>query len=71
MIKEKPDFIVRNLDTDSRRFIPNQMEFIRSPKLLGQLAQKPAILATPELKDEPDVALALGRKIQIKQRGQS
>lgn len=71
LIKEKPEVILRSLETDSKRFIYNQMEFIRSHRLLSPLAQKPAILATPELKDEQDVASALGRKIQIRQRGLS
>src|SRR6476646_6765909 len=71
LIKEKPEIILRPLESDSQRFIQNQMEFIRIPRLLSQLAQKPAFLATPELKDEQDVAAVLGKKLQIKQRGHS
>src|ERR1041384_5507882 len=42
LIKEKPDVILRSLDTESRRFIENHMEIIRSPRLLSKLTQKPA-----------------------------
>jgi len=71
LIKERSDVVLKSLDLDTKQFVSTQFEMIRSPQLLGPLAQNPAIRATPELQHESDVALAIGRRLQIKQRGQS
>lgn len=71
LIKEKQVILHRDAHADSARFIQNQIEIIRSPRLLGPLASKPAILSTPELDDLQDVTFGLAKRISIKPRGQS
>src|SRR5438874_2205345 len=55
LIKDKPDVILRQIETGPQRFIQNQLEIIRSPRLLGPLASNPEIVDTPELRDEQDI----------------
>jgi polysaccharide biosynthesis transport protein len=71
LIKEKPDVILREIDRGPQRFIQNQLEIIRSPRLLGPLASNPEIVATPELRLEQDVARALAKRIKTTPRGES
>lgn len=71
LIKDKPDVILREVASDSQRFIQNQMEIIRSPRLLGPLASDPKIVSTPELRKEVDVTRALASRLKITPRGES
>jgi polysaccharide biosynthesis transport protein len=71
LIREKREPILGDVRSDSKAFIQNQMEFIRSPFLLGPLTANPKVVATPELVRELDVTQALAQKLSIKQRGKS
>jgi len=71
LIKNKPDVILREVDPGSQRFIQNQLEIIRSPRLLGPLAGNPEIAATPEFRYEQDITRALARKLKTMPRGES
>lgn len=71
LIKEKPDVILREIDQGPQRFIQNQLEIIRSPRLLGPLASNPEIVATPELREELDIVRVLAKRIKIAPKGDS
>lgn len=71
LIKEKADVILRALDTDSKKFINNQIEIIKSQRLLSPLVSKPEIVSTPELAEDDDKVAALARRIKVSQKGQS
>jgi succinoglycan biosynthesis transport protein ExoP len=71
LLTERPSILDPKARPESQRFIQNQMEFIRSERLLGPLASKPAILSTPELVGKEDVVRELAKRISIKPRGQS
>lgn len=71
LIKDKPDIILREVEAGSQKFIQNQLEIIRSPRLLGPLAANPKIAATPELRYEQDIARALARRLKTTPRGDS
>lgn len=71
LIKDKPDVILREIDRGPQRFLQNQLEIVRSPRLLGALAGNPEIVATPELRYEVDIVQALAKRIGISPRGDS
>jgi receptor protein-tyrosine kinase len=72
MIREhQPVVLTAASFADSKKFIQNQIEIIRSPKLLGPLASKPEIVATPEFVRELDIAEALARRLSIKSKNNS
>lgn len=71
LIKNKPDVILKEVDAGSQRFIQNQLEIIRSPRLLGPLASKPEIASAPEFRYEQDITLALARMLKTMPRGES
>jgi polysaccharide biosynthesis transport protein len=71
LILERPNVILRDVNTDSKRFIQNQKQFLLSKTVLGSLAQKPGVLAAPELAGEEDVLAALARRITFVQSEQS
>lgn len=71
LIKNKPDVILREIDSGSQRFIQNQLEIIRSPRLLGPLASNPEIAATPEFRHEQDITRALARNLKTMPKGES
>jgi succinoglycan biosynthesis transport protein ExoP len=72
MIREdRPPVLDATVFADSKKFIQNQIEILRSPKLLGSLARKPEIVSTPELTREIDVTAALAKKLTVAPRGRS
>jgi succinoglycan biosynthesis transport protein ExoP len=71
LIKEKPDVILKALNADSKKYINNQVEIIKSQRLLGPLLSKPEIASTPELAKEEDKVAALARLIKVAQKAQS
>jgi capsular exopolysaccharide synthesis family protein len=71
LIKNKPDVILREIDSGSQRFIQNQLEIIRSPRLLGPLASNPEIASTPELRYEQDIPRTLAKLLKTTPRGDS
>lgn len=71
LIKEKQDVILRSLELDSRKFIENQLEIIRSPRLLTPLTSNPDIVSIPEFAGEEDLVLAIARSLKIAPRGKS
>jgi polysaccharide biosynthesis transport protein len=71
LIKSKPDVILREVDSGSQRFIQNQLEILRSPRLLAPLASDSEIASTPELRKERDLVAALAHQVRIYSRGES
>lgn len=72
MITQNRDHLLTpETTTESAKFIQNQIEIIRSPKLLAPLLGNPEIVSTPELLYELDLTLALARQLNVKARGLS
>lgn len=57
--------------TESQRFIHNQIEIMRSPKVLSSLSRVPEILAAPELSQQSDVKQTLAKLLTIEPKGKS
>jgi hypothetical protein len=58
-------------DPREETFIENQVEILRSKRLLEPLAAIPEIMQTPELAGERDVPAAIGQRLKIKHVGKS
>jgi capsular exopolysaccharide synthesis family protein len=71
MMNEKSLVILTSQQEDTRRFIENQTQIIRSRRLLTPLTSKPSILATPELEKAQDPTAALARQLTLQQKGKS
>src|SRR5688572_19814885 len=72
MITQNRDHILTpETSTESAKFIQNQIEIIRSPKLLNPLISNAEIANAPELITELDLTQALARRLNVKARGQS
>lgn len=71
IIREKPEYLLNpNVMEDPRKFVNNQMELMRSPLVIDQVASKPEIFATPEL-SIGDPVERLRKLLRIKAMGQS
>jgi len=72
LIMERPPSLLHGQSVDdSRRFVSNQIELLRSPLVLEPILSDPAVASTPELANEIDPVLYLRTKLRIKALGQS
>jgi len=71
LIREHQETILRSIETKSDKFIPTEIEIMRSPRIIGPLASNPEILRTPELENEEDVAEAIAASLKVVPRGKS
>ena len=58
---------------DSRKFVSNQMELLKSPPVLDPVAAQAAIVGTPELEGsgDRDISGALRKQLRVTPKGQS
>jgi len=70
LIKEKTT-VLKPTPIDTKKFINNQVEIMRSQRLLSQLLSRPELMSTPELIKEDDKVAALARRIKVTPKGQS
>lgn len=72
MIDPKRPTLLTETRAESQKFIQNQIQIIRSRRLLEPLLANPAIVATPELRREQiELTIALAKKLSVKPVGQS
>lgn len=72
MIDPKRPGLLAETRTESQKFIQNQIQIIRSRRLLEPLIAKSDILATPELqREQMELTTALAKKLSVKPVGQS
>ena len=70
-IQERPEQLLPTAGEDSRRFVDNQIELMKSPLLLGPIAAKKEIRSAPELIRALDPYVELSKRLKIAARGQS
>jgi len=71
VIREKPEYLLNpQVTEDPRKFVQNQMELMRSPLVLDPVANKPEVVATPELAGG-NTAERLQKLLKIQAKGQS
>lgn len=71
-IREKADSIIAPIGIDdSIRFVENQLELIRSPAVIDQVAGHPEVASTPELVRESNPVVALRKQLKIQRQGKS
>jgi capsular exopolysaccharide synthesis family protein len=70
-IAEEPEELLPTHRRDGRRFVENQVAFMRSPYLLQPLLSKPEIAETPELIDQSDRLAALQKLLKVQPVGRS
>lgn len=56
---------------DSDRFVANQLELIKSPEVIDQVAGRPEVASTPELLREANPVNALRKQLKIQRQGKS
>jgi polysaccharide biosynthesis transport protein len=75
IIKANPDMLLSSSSPDSaensRKFISNQMELMKSPLIVEPVASKPAVVSTPEIARQSEPVQALKRLVKIRALGQS
>lgn len=72
LIRERPiNLITNSSQEDSRKYVQNQIELMRSPPVLDPVASEPSVASTPELADQLDPVMSLRNKLRIRSLGQS
>ena len=70
-ISSNTPYIVFNTREDSRQFITNQVELVRSRLVLGPVLSQPEISRLPELREKEDPIAALSQRIKVSSIGGS
>lgn len=72
-IRDRPHVLLGEVSPgDQKKFVENQMELLKSPRVLEQVASIPAVASTPEIvKFGRDPAQALRKLLKIKSLGRS
>src|SRR5262245_43339898 len=71
-IRDKGDNVFGPVGVDeSSRFVENQLEWIRKPSIITQVASTPEVGSTPELVREPNPVAALRRLLKVRRQGKS
>jgi succinoglycan biosynthesis transport protein ExoP len=72
LIRERPLVLVQStLVDDTRKFVENQIELLRSPLVLEPVVSDPKVATTPELANEADSVGYLQKKLRIRPLGKS
>lgn len=72
MIRPDPEHLLTETRANSQKFIQNQIQIIRSRRLLEPLIGKPEIVTTPELqRAQTELTVALAKLVSVKPVGQS
>jgi len=72
LIRERPIVLVQNsLVDDSKKFVENQVELLRSTPVLEPVVSNPAVATTPELAGELDPVESLRKRLRVRAIGNS
>jgi succinoglycan biosynthesis transport protein ExoP len=72
LIRERPLILIKDsLVDETKKFVENQVELIRSPPVLQPVVNDPAVASAPELARELDPAGYLRNKLQVRPVGKS
>lgn len=72
LIRARPEHMLPSIVTDDpQKFVQNQLELLRSPHVLGQIAHDAEVASIPEIAAATDPAQALRKQLRIRAQGQS
>jgi polysaccharide biosynthesis transport protein len=72
LIRARPEHLLSaNITDDPQKFVQNQLELLRSPHVLDQVANDPEVASIPEIAAATDPAQALRKQLKIRAQGQS
>jgi len=72
LIRTRPEHVLSAIVTDDpQKFVQNQLELLRSPPVLDQVASDPEVARIPEIAAAPDATQALRKQLVIRAQGKS